>query len=154
VETVNANRKLTRRGNALLLVVGLALAAGVGFTIRERARVTAEMRAVSDAWVTHVRAGRLQEAWALLATDARRATPPPALSSALSVPALRAAPDVQLDQARASSPASTGCVHGRLLGGEPADGLTVFLVYEGRGWRVRDVKLYEGELPRGPFACP
>lgn len=143
-----------RGGNALLFVLALAVAVGVGYGFRERARATSQMRAVGEAYLEHVRADRMGEAWALLSTVPRGAHPPGALARDLQSPALRAAEGVTVGSGRASSPPGTGCLHATLQGAAPDDALTVYLLHEGGDWRVRDVQLYAGDVARGPFACP
>lgn len=114
--------------------------------------VGSEVEDMADAYVGHVRAGRTDEAYALLCESERARVSREDHEAATR--ALRGASEPSWDGSEARLYPRRSCVYGHVDTPEGSRGVRVYL-FEGEGQPlcVHTMLLYSGTVPRGPWRC-
>ncbi len=131
-----------------LYLVLVAFAGLIGFAVYASGRA----RRAARSYVTAVRSGDLDGAYAMLSEARRAAVDREAFESALGTPRLGSSRRAVWNRANISSNGE-GCAEGLLVSEDETRRLRVFLLNEDGALRIHDVQVYTGLAPKGPWRC-
>lgn len=113
---------------------------------------TSDVTDVAEEYVEHLRAGRTDEAYAMLVERRREELTASAYLEAMSTPILRDARGFAWRKTEGPSD-GRACVVGHVETSAGTRGVRIYLVEEDGELRVHTVLVYDGVVPAGPWIC-
>jgi hypothetical protein len=116
-------------------------------------RATSEVGELAERYLAYVREGQLDDAYALVHPKRRAGLNRSAFEQQMSTPELREATTLSWQATDGPDSFGRACVIGHIDVPAGNRGIRIYLQETADGYRVLDVLLYDGRVPKGPFSC-